>query len=133
MASPHSSTYSIVDIFIHIAKMDVHVPQLEDVPKMPLRCCGTSLQHTLLWTIQDYPNFYWNILLGCRFVLGWCCSDAGLPTLIFHATFFPSIFRVHSLTLDIHICSTTFYYYYHLSTTSTIIQSGSWFQLALTR
>jgi hypothetical protein len=72
-------------------------------------------------------------LLGCRFVLGWCCSDAGLPTLIFHATFFPSIFRVHSLTLDIHICSTTFYYYYHLSTTSTIIQSGSWFQLALTR
>jgi hypothetical protein len=47
--NPNSSTYSIVDIFINIAKMDdVHVPQLEDVPKMPLSCCGTSFQHTLL-------------------------------------------------------------------------------------
>jgi hypothetical protein len=48
-------------------------------------------------------------LLGCRFVLGWwCCSDVELPTLIFHPTFFPSIFRVHSSPLDIHIRSTTF-------------------------
>lgn len=53
-----------------------------------------------------------------KFFIGTSCQVAvssqdgvvrmwGLPTLIFHATFFPSIFRIHSLTLDIHIRSTT--------------------------